>query len=210
MKVLIACEFSGIVREAFRKKGHDAWSCDLLPTEIPGQHYRGNIFDIFNDFSLIGGKPNILIAHPECTFLTVSGNRWMKSEYLNKFPDRLQQREKAKEFFMKMINAPVDMVAVENPIGIMSTEYRKPDQIIQPYYFGFPQSKATCLWLKGLPKLKPTNIVTPEWIIGKKDGKRYSGIPYISAKSFGKDSGIKKERSRSFPCIAEAMANQWG
>jgi len=209
LKVLIACEESGMVREAFRRLGHDAWSCDLLPSAIPGQHYQGDIRDIFKDFSLIGGKPHILIAHPECTYLTVSGNKWMKPEYATRFPNRPQQRKEAISFFMEMINAPIERIAVENPITIMSTIYRKPDQIIQPWQFGHPETKATSLWLKGLPKLTPTKIVTPEWIIGKTDGKKYSRIHYMTAKSFGKDDNRKKERSRTYQGIADGMANQW-
>jgi len=210
MKILVACEFSGAVREAFKAKGHDAWSCDLIPSEIPGKHYCGDILDIFKDFSIIGGKPKLIVAHPDCTYLTVSGNRWMNSKYSAKFPNRQQQRYHAQEFFMEMINAPIDQIAVENPIGVMSTFYRKPDQIIQPWQFGHPETKATCLWLKGLPKLIPTKIVTPEYIIGKKDGKKYSPIHYMTAKSHGKDINRKKERSRTYKGIAEAMANQWG
>lgn len=194
----------------FKARGHDAWSCDLLPTEILGQHYQGDIRDIFKDFSIIGGKPRILIAHPECTYLTVSGNKWMKSEYKERFPNRQQQRIEAQNFFMEMINANIEYIAVENPIGVMSTQYRKPDQIIQPWQFGHPETKATCLWLEGLPKLIPSNIVTPEWIIGKTDGKRYSPTHYMTAKSYGKDINRQKERSRTYPGIAQAMAEQWG
>jgi len=205
MKVLIGCEFSQVITKAFRERGHEAYSCDLLATEgNPDWHIQGDVLKHLDE------NWDLAIFHPECTYLTVSGNRWMKPEYQKRFPDRLQQRKQAIDFFMKLVNAPIPKITIENPIGIMSTVFRKPDQIIHPYHFGFPQSKATCLWLKGLPKLVHTDIVTPEWVIGKKDGKRYSGIHYITAKSFGKDSGIKKERSRSFPCIGKAMAQQWG
>lgn len=209
-KILIACEESATVREAFSSRGYDAWSCDLLPSAIPGQHYQGDVRDVFKDFSIIGGKPRALIAHPECTYLAVSGNKWMKPEYMGRFPNRQQQRIEAKTFFLEMINADIECIAVENPIGIMSTEYRKPDQILQPWQFGHPETKATCLWLKGLPGLIPTKVVTPEWIIGKKDGKKYSRIHYMTAKSFGKDNNRKRERSRTYQGIANAMATQWG
>lgn len=195
MKILIACECSGIVREAFKAKGHDAWSCDLQPTEMPGQHIQGDVLEILN----YGW--DMMIAHPECTFLAVSGNRWMNSPL---YPERKKDREKAIEFFMKMINAPIPKICVENPVGIMSTVYRPPTQYIQPYQFGNPESKKTGLWLTNLPKLKPTNIVEPVYIIGK-DGKRYSPIHYM-----GKGNKKRKtDRSRTYTGIAKAMAEQW-
>lgn len=145
MRVLIACEFSGIVREAFRARGHDAWSCDLLETEIPGQHIRADVLSIISD------GWDLMIAHPPCTHLAVSGARW--------FVDKMKEQADAADFFMALVNASVSRIAVENPISVMSTLYRKPDQIIQPWQFGHPESKATCLWLKGLPKLVPTNVL---------------------------------------------------
>ena len=203
MKILIACEFSGSVRDAFIQKGHDAISCDLLPSETPGPHIQGDVLNHLTD------GWDEMIAFPPCTFLTVSGNKWMKSEYKSRFPNRQQDRKDAIEFFMKLVNAPIDKIATENPIGIMSTQYRKPDQYIQPYEFGHPESKKTCLWLKNLPRLKPTKIVVPEWVIGKKDGKRYSRIHYMSASGFGKDDNRQKERSRTYSGIAGAMSIQW-
>ena len=144
MKVLVACEFSGIVRDAFIAKGHDAISCDLLPTEIQGPHYQGSVFDIIDD------DFDLMIAHPPCTHLAVSGARYFEQ----KRQDGRQQE--AIDFFMSLINSNIPKIAVENPVCIMSSKYRKPDQIIQPWMFGHGETKATCLWLKGLPKLVPT------------------------------------------------------
>lgn len=203
-RVLVACEFSGTVRDAFIKQGYDAISCDLLPSEMPGPHIQGDVLNHLTD------GWDAMIAFPPCTFLAVSGNKWMKPEYKNRFPTRQQDRQDAIKFFMKLVNAPIDKIAIENPIGIMSTQYRKPDQYIQPYEFGHPESKKTCLWLKNLPKLAPTKIVVPEWVIGKKDGKRYSRIHYMSASGFGKDGNRQKERSRTYAGIAKGMADQWG
>ncbi|MFZ3385339.1 MAG: hypothetical protein WA144_15570 [Candidatus Methanoperedens sp.] len=199
MKVLIACEFSGVVREAFKARGHDVWSCDLLPSEIPGQHIQDDVLKYLNK------GWDLMIAHPECTFLTVSGNRWMKPEYQMKFPDRPQQRKKAIEFFMKIVNAPIDKICVENPVGIMSTLYRKPEQIIQPYQFGHKEPKKTCLWLKNLPLLQPTKLVEPEYFISK-SGKRLASWYYLPSNTPER----KKLRQRTFTGIAESMANQWG
>jgi len=183
MKVLIACEYSGIVREAFAKKGHDAMSCDLLPAEIPGNHYQGDIRDVLYD------GWDLMIGHPPCDHLAVSGARWFKE----KRADGRQQA--AIEFFMMLANAPIEKIALENPVSIMSTQYRKPDQIIQPWMFGHGETKATCLWLKNLPLLQPTNIVEGReqriWKMGPSEHRW-------------------KERSRTFTGISEAMANQWG
>lgn len=183
-KILIACEFSGIVREAFKKKGWDAWSCDLLPTEILGQHIQDDVLNHLND------GWDMMIAHPPCTFLAVSGNRWNKIR-----PERLYSRALAISFFMKLIGANIGKIAVENPVSIMSTRYRKPDQIIQPWQFGHNENKRTCLWLKNLPKLKPTNIIE-----GKHENRVWLEKP-------GKDRW--KNRSRTYKGIAEAMAEQW-
>ena len=202
MKVLIACEFSGVVRDAFRKLGHDAVSCDLEPTDAPGPHYSGNVMDILND------GWDLMIAHPPCTYLTVTGNKWFKPEYRDRFPTRQQDRKDAIEFFMALINAPIDRIAVENPIGIMSTTYRKPDQIIQPYQFGHSMSKSTCLWLKNLPLLKPTNIVDKGEFITYKSGKRCSKWYADAAKYPPKIRA--KIRNTTFQGIADAMAQQWG
>lgn len=185
MKILIACEYSGIVREAFKKRGHFAVSCDLLDTDIPGNHMMGDILKLF-DYKF---KWDIMIAHPPCTHLAVSGARYFKK----KIKDGRQQR--GIDFFMKIINAPIEKIAVENPICIMSTKYRKPDQIIQPWQFGHGETKSTCLWLKGLPKLKPTNIVS-----GRE--QRIHKMPPSKDRA--------KLRSKTYQGIANAMAKQWG
>lgn len=180
MKVLVACEFSGIVREAFRKRGHDAWSCDLLPTEISGQHYQQDVE------GLLEMGWDMMIAHPPCTHLAVSGARWFK--------DKRKEQAEAIEFFMMLVEAPIHRICVENPIGIMSTKYRKPGQIIQPWQFGHGETKATCLWLKNLPLLKSTDIVK---------GRE----PRVHHESPGINRW--KNRSRTFQGIANAMAEQW-
>lgn len=181
MKILIACEFSGIVREAFRSRGHDAWSCDLLPSEIPGQHYKGHIA------AYIDQGWDMVIAFPPCTHLAVSGARWFK--------DKKNDQETAIHFFMYIVNAKCERIAIENPIGIMSTHYRKPDQIIQPWQFGHGETKSTCLWLKNLPLLKPTMIVDGR--LGRVHREPPSGERW-------------KNRSRTLSGIAFAMAEQWG
>ncbi len=181
MKILIACEFSGVVREVFKTKGHDVWSCDLFPTEIKGNHIQCDVLEILND------GWDMMIAHPPCTHLAVSGARWFK--------DKAIEQQEAINFFMKLVNAPIDKIAIENPISIMSTHYRKPDQIIQPWQFGHGETKATCLWLKGLPLLQPTDIV---------DGREQR----IHKMPPSKDRG--KLRSITYKGIAKAMANQWG
>lgn len=190
MKVLIACEFSGIVREAFKAKGHDAWSCDLLPTEIPGNHIQDDVLKHLN------GGWDLMIAFPPCTHLSVSGAAWFKQ----KQKDGRQQY--AINFFMSFIYAPINKTCVENPIGIMSTYYKKPNQIIQPYEFGHPESKRTCLWLKGLTELKPTNNVKDEFdALPKNLAQRLHYLPPSSDRW--------KIRSTTFKGIANAMANQW-
>jgi len=182
-RVLIACEYSGVVREAFKKRGFDAWSCDLLPTEVAGQHITGDVRRAFRQ------RWDLIIAHPPCTHLAVSGARH--------FPEKIAdgRQQEAIDFFMEMTNAPARHVAVENPVCVMSRLYRKPDQIIQPFMFGHGETKATCLWLKNLPKLKPTNIAE-----GRE--QRIWRMPP------GPDRW--KERSRTFQGIADAMAQQWG
>lgn len=183
MRVLIACEFSGRVRDAFIKRGHDAMSCDLLPTEQPGPHYQGDVFDIIND------GWDMMIAHPPCTHLAVSGAR----HFAVKRADGRQQQ--GIDLFMRFINASIPRIAVENPIGIMSTKYHKPDEIIHPWQFGHGETKATCLWLKNLPHLKPTNVVS-----GREPKTHYCPP--------GPDRW--KIRSRTYQGIADAMAEQWG
>jgi hypothetical protein len=180
MKVLIACEFSGRVRDAFATLGHDAWSCDVLDSEAPGQHIKGNVLDV-----LCRGW-DLMIAHPPCTALTVAGNRW----YANK-PEIIRE---AVDFVLSLAGAPIDRIAIENPIGRLSTLWMKPNQIIQPWQFGHGETKATCLWLKGLPNLQPTDIV---------DGR----TPRVHHEPPSVDRW--KNRSRTLPGIAEAMAEQW-
>jgi len=203
MKVLIACEFSGTVRDAFSKLGHDAWSCDLEPTDAPGNHYQGSVLDILND------GWDLMIAHPPCTYLTVTGNKWMKDEYKDRFPTRQQDRKDGIEFFIKLANADIPKIAIENPIGIMSTNWRKPDQIIQPWHYGHEATKSTCLWLKGLALLKPTNIVGKGEFVTFKSGKRMTKW-YVDAANAKTPSERAKIRNKTFQGIADAMANQWG
>jgi len=181
MRVLVACEYSGTVRDAFRARGHDAMSCDLLPTERPGPHYQGDVFDIIWD------GWDLMIAHPPCTHLAVSGARWWK--------DKQAEQAEALMFVHALMDAPIPRIAIENPISKISTAIRKPDQIVQPWQFGHGETKATCLWLKGLPKLVPTDIV---------DGREAR----IHKMPPSKDRW--KERSRTYPGIAVAMAAQWG
>jgi hypothetical protein len=184
MRVLIACEFSGVVREAFRRRGHDAWSCDLLPPEDgSAYHYQCDAI-----YLLSARMPwDLMIAHPPCTHLAVSGARWFK--------DKQAEQSEALEFVRRLLGAPVPRIAIENPISIISSRIRKPDQIIQPWQFGHGETKATCLWLKNLPKLVSTNIVEG------RDNRVHRMPP-------GRDRW--KERSRTFTGIAEAMAEQWG
>jgi site-specific DNA-cytosine methylase len=180
LRVLVACEFSGIVREAFKAKGHDAWSCDLLPTEIPGQHIQGDVLEILND------GWDLMIAHPPCTHLAVSGARWFK--------DKIEEQKAALDFVRQLMLAPIGKICIENPISIISSKIRKPDQIIQPWQFGHGETKATCLWLKNLPLLTPTNIVE-----GRK-GRVHREPP-------GPERW--KNRSRTYQGVATAMATQW-
>jgi len=181
MKILIACEYSGTVREAFSKLGHDAWSCDILETEIPGNHLQCDVREI------LGDGWDMMIAHPPCTHLAVSGARWFK--------DKKVEQAEALEFVRLLLDAPIQRIALENPISIISSHIRKPDQIIQPWQFGHGETKATCLWLQNLPKLQPTNIVE-----GRE--QRIWKMP--------PGENRWKERSRTFEGIAKAMAIQWG
>ena len=204
MKVLVACEYSGRVRDAFIRGGHEAMSCDLVPTDAPGPHYQGDVMDIIND------GWDLLIAFPPCTYLTLTGNKWFKPEFADRFPKRHQQRKDAVDFFMKIATMPIPKIAIENPIGVMSRIYRKPDQIIQPWQFGFPTTKATCLWLKGLPTLKPTNIVDKGEVVVSKSGNRMSKWYYETSKLPLKNGARAKARSVTFQGVADAMADQWG
>jgi hypothetical protein len=196
MKVLIACEFSGTVRDAFAKLGHDAWSCDLEDTLTPGNHYKGDMFDI------VDKGWDLIIAHPPCTHLAVSGAR----HFEKKRADGRQQQ--GIDFFNRVVNLDVPKLCVENPIGIMSTLYRKPEQIIQPYEYGHGTTKATCLWLKGLPLLQPTNIVDKGEVVTFASGKRMSKWFYESSQLPPKER--ERMRNKTFQGIANAMAEQWG
>jgi hypothetical protein len=250
MRVLVACEFSGTVRNAFEQRGHSAWSCDLLPSEKPGLHYEGDVFDLLDGwvpvrwtmdcviedgsidvckssgnylcdcpcygptqdgleyketatglFARPIDKPHwdLMIAHPPCTYLASSGLHWNKRR-----PERAAQTEQALAFVMALANAPIPRIAIENPIGALSSRWRKPDQIIQPWMFGEDASKATCLWLKGLDPLRPTNILP-----GGSKARRGNQTPSGQNK-LGPSPNRWKERSRTFQGIADAMANQWG
>ena len=181
MKILIACEYSGTVREAFSKLGHDAWSCDILETEIHGNHLQCDVREI------LGDGWDMMIAHPPCTHLAVSGARWFK--------DKKVEQAEALEFVRLLLNAPIKKIALENPISIISSHIRKPDQIIQPWQFGHGETKATCLWLQNLPKLQPINIV---------EGREQRILKMPPGENRW------KERSRTFEGIAQAMAKQWG
>lgn len=187
MRVLVACEFSGIVREAFAARGHDVWSCDLLPTERPGRHIEGDVLEHLDD------GWDLMIAHPPCTHLAVSGARWWK--------DKAFEQADALGFVKRLLDAPIPHIALENPTGKISTAIRKPDQIIQPWEYGEDASKATCLWLKRLPLLVSTNILPP----GRRANQTPSGQNNLPP---GPDRW--RERSRTYPGIAEAMADQWG
>jgi hypothetical protein len=194
MKVLVACEFSGIVRDSFLKRGHDAWSCDLVPSLKPGPHIQGNVLKILND------GWDVLIAHPPCDRLLVAGalhwKKWRASG----------EQQKAIKFFMRFAKARVPKVAIENPIGIMSTKWRKPDQVIQPYQFGHTEQKATCLWLIDLPKLVPTSNVYDEMMkLPKKEREK------VHYESPGVRNGLTRSQRRSifYQGFADAMAEQW-
>ena len=184
MRVLIACEFSGTVRDAFSALGHDAWSCDLLPSETPGNHFQGDVLDFMRDKYF-----DLMIAHPPCTDLAVSGAR----HFAQKIADGRQQA--SLNFVKALFNAPIPHIAIENPVSIISSKIRKPDQIIQPWQFGHGETKATCLWLKGLPKLEPTNIVSG------REARIHKMAP---------SPDRWKERSKTYQGIADAMAKQWG
>lgn len=218
MKVLIACEESQRVCMAFRARGHEAYSCDIIDCSggHPEWHIQQDVIPLLNgncSFKTndganhtIEGEWDLIIGHPPCTYLTVSGNRWFNVEkYGDKALERIKLREEAKDFFMKIANAQCARIAIENPVGIMSTAWRKPDQTIHPYYFGDPFEKRTCLWLKGLPLLKKTNEVTPPARVQYNGG---TSMPewYANAPKAERS----KIRSKTFPGFAQAMAEQWG
>lgn len=196
MKVLVACEYSGKVRDAFIAMGHDAISCDLLPTDSPGPHYQGNVFDIINDGF------DLMIAHPPCTYLSVSGMHWTKRGLRDP-----QLTEDALKFVSDLMDAPIEMIAIENPISIISSRIRKPDQVIQPWHFGHDASKKTCLWLKNLPLLTPTNIIEPRIVNGK---ERWGNQTDSGQNKLPPSKDRWKIRSETYKGIADAMAQQWG
>lgn len=195
MRVLIACEFSGIVRDAFAARGHDAWSCDLLPTERAGQHIQGDAIE-----AMRGGAWDILIAHPPCTYLSRAGARWWKDA------ERQKKADAAAEFVFALRDAPIEKICIENPIGQLNRRWRYPDQTIQPWQFGHPYSKATCLWLKNLPFLRPTKI------IDKYTPFMPSNTGWNSALGRSQPMAVRdpKIASVTFKGVAQAMAEQWG
>ena len=207
MDVLVACEYSGIVRDAFRKRGHNAWSCDILNGDgDTTYHLKMDIIQLLNSGNVkhglywVPGKWDLMIAHPPCTHLAVSGARWFKGKE--------KEQKEALDFVQFLLDAPVDKIALENPVSVISTKIRKPDQIVQPWHFGDKASKATCLWLKNLPKLVPTKIVGPppkkeEMTLTER--KEWFRIHHMSP---GKNRG--HERSKTFQGFADAMAEQWG
>ena len=182
MRVLVACEFSGVVRDAFAARGHDAWSCDILPTERPGQHYQCDVREV------LGMGWDLMIAHPPCTYLSYAGARWFKVQ-----PDRYDKAREAYKFVKMLADAEVPKIAIENPRGLLTKWHGKPSQVIQPYQFGDAFTKYTCLWLTGLPPLLYTCIEVNRFVNWTELGPRSA-----------------KDRSRTFPGIAEAMAAQWG
>ena len=201
MRVLVACEYSGRVRDAFLAKGHDAMSCDLLPTELPGPHYQGNVFDIIND------GWDLMIAHPPCTYMSLAGACRMYPTKGKLDYERYKKALDAKEFFLNLLNQPIPKICVENPQPLNVVQLPKESQIVQPWMFGEPYTKRTLLWLKGLPHLIPTNIVKNNVVpfVPSGTGRKMRGITYGAAKR-GDDS---KNRSKTFQGIADAMAEQW-
>ncbi len=238
MRVLVACEYSGTVRDAFRALGHEAISCDLLPTDKPGPHYAGDVRDLVKP-----GTFDLMVAFPPCTYLCSSGLHWNKRR-----PGRAAQTEEALDFVRLLMGADIPRIAIENPVGCISSRIRKPDQIIQPYHFGHPESKTTCLWLKGLPLLKATKILEPEYLKNPDGtdyrdggGSRYSPTHYFTGRGQTDDGQLSlipdaraeqkarwanqapsgqnklgpsadrwKIRSKTYQGIADAMASQWG
>ena len=188
VKVLVACEFSGVVREEFAKRGHNAMSCDLLETEIPGTHYHGDVMDLLNS-----GKWDLMIAHPPCTHLAVSGARHFKHKQ--------KEQAEALDFVSELMNCSIPRICIENPVSVLSSKIRKPDQIIQPWQFGEDASKRTCLWLSNLPKLIPTNVIVKD---------RYANQTPSGQNNVGESKDRAKLRSTTYTGIARAMAEQWG
>jgi hypothetical protein len=197
MRILVACECSGIVRDAFTKRGHDAVSCDILPSERPGKHIVGSVLD----HQVANAGWDLMIAHPDCTFLTVSANAWSGVEW------RIEARLAAMHFVRSLWAFPVPRICIENPIGVLSTFWRRPDQTIQPNQFGHDASKSTCLWLKGLPPLRPTGFVEPRMVNGK---PRWSNQTDSGQNKLTPSDDRWLERARTYEGIADAMAEQWG
>lgn len=198
LHVLVACEYSGAVRDAFKAQGHVAVSCDLLPSESPGLHHQGDVRDLLRP----GWRWDLMIAHPPCQYLTSAGMHWTARGLRDP-----KHTEDALAFVEMLMNANVPRIALENPIGIISSRVRKPDQIIQPHEFGADASKATCLWLKGLPKLAPTQHIAPRIVNGK---KRWANQTDSGQNKLPPHENRWKDRSRTYPGIAAAMAEQWG
>jgi hypothetical protein len=196
MRVLVACEYSGTVRDAFLALGHDAMSCDILPTESPGPHYQGDVRDLLHD------GWDLMVGHPPCTYLSYAGAAYWNDE------GRAELRERAMAFFMELYNSPIPRIALENPRGYPCKVFRRPDQEVNPFDFGTPERKRICLWLKNLPPLFCTNPVDvqPKKVYIRKSGSR-AGEKYYTYYHQSKNA---KERARFFPSVAAAMADQWG
>ena len=195
-RMLVACEFSGRVRDAFAAQGWDAWSCDLLPTEAPGQHYQCDVREVLNE------GWDLMIAHPPCTYLAVSGNRHIPCN-----PARWGKRYESLMFVWELFSADIKRIAIENPVSVLSTYLRKPDQIVHPYFFGDKEAKKTCLWLKGLPVLHATDMVEPEFELRRSKKNKSGFSKYSRTALLGPGKG--HQRSITFPGIARAMAEQW-
>jgi len=196
VRVLVACEYSGTVRDAFIRAGHNAISCDLLPTDAPGPHYQGDVGDLLNDGF------DLMVAHPPCTYLSVSGMHWTTRGLRD-----AQLTTDALAFVRLLMDAPIPRIAIENPVSIISSQIRRPDQIIQPWMFGHDASKKTCLWLKGLPMLTPTQTIAPRMVNGK---PRYANQTDSGQNRLAPSADRWKIRSETYSGIADAMANQWG
>lgn len=196
MRVLVACEYSGAVRDAFLRAGHDAMSCDLLPADVPGPHYQGDVRDV------LGDGWDLMVAHPPCTYLSVSGMHWTHRGLRDP-----QLTEDALVFVRLLLEAPVPRIALENPVSIIRSRIRKPDQIVQPWQFGHDASKKTCLWLKNLPLLQPTQIIEPRIINGR---KRWGNQTDSGQNKLGPSVDRWKIRSATYAGIAQAMVDQWG
>jgi hypothetical protein len=196
-RVLVGCEYSGVVRSAFRDFGHDAWSCDLLPCEDGSPHHvQGDLLEFLQDSA---DTWDLAVFHPPCTYLCSSGLHWNKRR-----PERAKHTEDALSFVRQLLSADIPRIALENPIGCISTRIRKPDQIVQPYEYGHPESKATCLWLKNLPALRPT------WVLNKPESGRWANQTPSGQNKLGPSKDRWKERSRTYEGIGRAMAEQWG